>query len=85
MDKDSTDRTKGIANKYTGKIFNLSNEITLPNIKNYRGAQLNLGVEKAKGEIIFFPDADMTFDRELLKEAIILLNKLDALYIKTPN
>lgn len=81
VDNFSTDKTKEIALRYTDKVYDLSKEIDLTNIKNYRGAQLNFGVSKASGEIIFFPDADMTFDKNLLSEAVEKLEKNDALYV----
>src|SRR5680860_940131 len=81
VDNYSSDKTKEIALKYTDKVFDLSKEIDLTEIKNYRGAQLNFGVSKASGEIIFFPDADMTFDKDLLAEAVNKLEPADALYI----
>lgn len=81
VDNFSSDRTKEIALKYTDKVYDLSKEIDLTSIKNYRGAQLNFGVSKANGEIIFFPDADMTFDKDLITEAVEKLKKVDALYI----
>jgi len=81
VDNNSTDKTKDIAKRYTKLVFNLQDEISLKNIKNFRGAQLNFGVKKSKGEIIFFPDADMTFDKELIKDCVDKLNEVDALFI----
>lgn len=81
VDNNSDDNTKEIAKKYTDKVFNLANEINLKGVKNFRGAQLNFGVNKADGEIIFFPDADMTFDNNLINEAVEKLNDFDALFI----
>lgn len=44
---------------------------------------MDFGAEKCRGEIIFFPDADMSFDNNLLKEVVeyIKKKKFDALYI----
>ena len=81
VDNNSTDRTKEIAKKYTNKVYNFPNPDKIKDVKNFRGAQLNFGVKKSKGEIIFFPDADMTFDKELLQELIKKLKKHYALYI----
>lgn len=81
VDNNSTDRTKEIAKRYTKKVYNLIDFIPLTEIKNYRGAQLNFGVREAKGEIVFFPDADMTFDKDLIEETVRLFKKFDALYV----
>jgi len=83
VDNNSTDRTKEIARKYTKKVYNYPDLRKTKRIKNFRGAQLNFGVRKSRGEIIFFPDADMTFDRRLIKEAVALINKgyFEALFV----
>ena len=82
VDNQSTDKTKEIARKYAHKVFNLPEFLNLTKVKNYRGAQVNFGVKRSKSEIIFFPDADMTFDKELIDEAVKLIKEgqLDALY-----
>ncbi|MCX6794943.1 MAG: glycosyltransferase family A protein [Candidatus Falkowbacteria bacterium] len=81
VDNNSSDQTKEIAGQYTKLVFDLSKETDLIEIKNYRGAQLNFGVGRAKGEIIFFPDADMTFSKDLIMEATKKLKEFDALYV----
>lgn len=83
VDNNSSDKTKEIAQKYTSKVYNFPHPSEFKRIKNFRGAQLNFGVKKSKGQIIFFPDADMTFDKNLLKEVVnLIINKdFDALYI----
>lgn len=83
VDNNSTDLTRLIAQKYTTQVFNLPEYRDLHNIKNFKGAQLNLGFKKSKGKIIFFPDADMTFDKDLLKEIVELITtrSYDALYV----
>jgi len=81
VDNNSVDRTREISVLYTSLVFNLSKEVDLSEIKNYRGAQLNFGVGRAKGEIIFFPDADMTFSENLIMEAVEKLKQFDALYV----
>lgn len=83
VDNNSTDKTKKIAKRYTKKVYNDPELDKARNIKNFRGAQLNFGVKKSRGQIIFFPDADMTFDKKLIEEAVrlVLDGKLDALYI----
>lgn len=78
VDKRSSDKTASIVKRYADVVL-------LPHtfeIKNPRGSQLNLGVSKSRGEIIFFPDADMTFDTDLLKNAIdLIVEGADALYV----
>ena len=83
VDNNSTDQTKEIARKYTKNVYNYPDLRKNKNIKNFRGAQLNFGVKKSKGEIIFFPDADMTFDRELVREAATLISNgyFEALFV----
>lgn len=70
VDDGSTDKTKEIVHKYK-------------NVKliegEHRGTAFsrNLGVEKSEGDILIFVDADMTFDKNYLKNLIkpILENK----------
>ncbi|MFA5406128.1 MAG: glycosyltransferase [Candidatus Nanoarchaeia archaeon] len=77
VDNGSSDRTCQIAGRYARVyVLNKKNKV-----KNFRGAQVNLGVKKSKGGIIFFPDADMTFDKDLIKEAVVELNHFDALFV----
>ncbi len=59
-----------------------SNDTTLRKIKRFRNVKIltqkhkgpatarNLGVKKAKGEILVFVDADMTFDNEFIKRLV---------------
>lgn len=81
VDNDSSDKTREIAGKYTNLIYDIKEESDLTAVKNFRGAQLNLGVEKSQGEIIFFPDADMTFNPELLSDAAQKTGNKDALFV----
>lgn len=81
VDNNSSDKTKEIAGKLVDKIYDISKEVNLSKIKNFRGAQVNFGVSKCKGEIIFFPDADMTFSNDLCENAVSLLFEYDALFI----
>jgi len=84
VDNNSIDKTKDIAIKIVGRtnVFNISEHINLAKIMNYRGAQVNFGVSKAKGSIIFFPDADMTFDCGLIEEAVYMIKSgYDALHV----
>ena len=81
VDNKSVDRTRSIARQYTENVYRLTDEVDLAGVKNFRGAQLNFGASKATGGTIFYPDADMTFDEGLVKEATGLLEKYDALYV----
>lgn len=81
VDNGSVDTTVDLAKKYTEKVYELGKNIDLSNIKNFRGAQVNFGVSKSSGNIIFFPDADMTFDKKLFSDALDKLEKTDALYV----
>ncbi len=82
VDNNSSDDTVKIASNLIEKVFNLPELTNTKNIKNYRGAQVNYGVTLSTGEIIFFPDADMTFDKNLISEAVDLIQEqaYEALY-----
>jgi len=81
VDNNSSDGTRKIAANFADRVFNLSDEIDLTEVINFRGAQVNFGVIRATGNIIFFPDADMTFHKNLLSESVGMLKEFDALYI----
>lgn len=83
VDNASTDRTRQIAKKIIRSVYNLPSITGNKKIKNYRGVQLNFGIQKTHSPLIFFPDADMTFDSGLLEEIVDVLsnNNMDALYI----
>ena len=75
VDNNSTDKTIEVSQELLDKkyIYNLAEQKNLDGVVNYRGCQVNFGVKKSKGDIVFFPDADMTFDKELIEEAVTLL------------
>lgn len=81
VDSNSSDKTAKIARKFGARVYVLRPETFPKGTKNFRGVQVNYGVKKSKGEIIFFPDADMTFDRTMLEEIAFSVKKYDALYI----
>ena len=81
VDKGSSDNTVEIARSLGATVFPLAGYVDMDGVKNFRGAQVNLGARKAKGDIIFFPDADMTFEEGLLTEAVEKMAEYDALYI----
>ncbi len=78
VDNNSDDDTVRTAKKFTSKVFSLPKN---KNFKNFRGAQVNFGVKKSTGSIIFFPDADMSFEKDLIREAVVKLSKFDALFV----
>lgn len=83
VDCNSSDKTRILAKKFTDKVYNLPDVACLEKVKNFRGAQINYGVRKSGGNIIFFPDSDMTFENDLLEEAakLVTINKFDALFV----
>ncbi len=81
VDSDSTDNTTLIAKNFGSKVYVLRAKMFPKGTKNYRGVQVNFGVKKSKGDIIFFPDADMTFEPGLLKEIAGSSDNIDAWYI----
>jgi glycosyltransferase involved in cell wall biosynthesis len=83
VDNGSSDNTQKLAIKLLSKenVFHLPHYVDLTNVKNFRGAQVNFGVQKSKGELIFFPDADMTFDNNLVEEAVGKMELFDSLYV----
>jgi len=81
VDNGSTDMTKDIALSFTSSVYDIASYLGGTAIINYRGAQINYGVLQATGDIIFYPDADMTFDKDLLKNSLQCLKNADALYI----
>jgi glycosyltransferase involved in cell wall biosynthesis len=81
VDNASTDLTREICKNYPVKLYQLADFVELSKIQNPRGEQLNIGVKKASGDIIFFPDADMTFENGLLDEIQKKGKLFDGLYI----
>jgi len=63
-------------------------EIIVVNEGKERSTQRNIGIKKAKGEYIFWPDSDWVISPWLLFECVMMMKKCDALYIpeniKTP-
>lgn len=78
VDYSQNTNTQDIAQKYTNHVYSYIPDYT---IINYRGAQINYGVKKSKGHIIFFPDADMSFHTQLLKDIVKKMDNADALFI----
>lgn len=82
VDLNSSDKTRQIAEEFTKNIYNLPKLKKLAEIKNFRGSQINFGVSKSSGKILFFPDADMVFDKDLINEAVELFSQgYEGLYV----
>lgn len=61
VDNNSKDKTKEIAKKYTKLVFNKGPE---------RSAQRNFGAEKARGEYLYFVDADFVLENGVIQQCI---------------
>ena len=74
VDNYSSDKTIEIAKKFTDKVYTKGTQ---------RSAQLNFGVQKAKGEYILYLDADMILSERVIIECIDKCENedYDALYI----
>ncbi len=67
IDDGSTDNSKKVADDFKNKFPHLK---LLSQNHNGPGAGRNLGAKKAKGEILVFVDADMTFSSDFLEKLI---------------
>jgi glycosyltransferase involved in cell wall biosynthesis len=61
VDRDSTDTTKQIAREFTPHVYNHGPE---------RSAQVNFGVEQAKGEYVYKVDADFILDPHVVEQCV---------------
>ncbi len=66
VDNFSVDKTKEIAKKYTGLVFDKGPE---------RSAQRNYGLNKANGEYLLYLDADMTLSPNVISKCVEKLKK----------
>ncbi len=66
VDNKSSDSTKQIARKYTKHVYDFGPE---------RSAQRNYGAKAAKGEYVFFLDADMELSKDVVKECVVRMQK----------
>ena len=64
VNNNSTDRTGNIIKKY--------NVLAINEIKPGAGAARNAGIKLAKGEIVFFTDADCLADRDLIRQHVLM-------------
>ena len=76
VDDASTDKTVFIAKKYANKVFS--------RMHAERSVQRNYGASKAKGEYLFFLDADMELTPHVLEDCISLVQKNNAKVIVIP-
>ena len=67
VDDGSIDNTQELALNFKSKKYKL---IFLKQNHKGPGAARNLGASKAKGDILVFVDADMTFDKDFLKNLV---------------
>ncbi len=74
VDNNSSDKTKGIAKRYTNLIFDKGPE---------RSAQRNFGVLQSRGKWILYLDADMILSPQIIEECMgkVKTSKAIALYI----
>lgn len=74
VDNYSTDKTIKVAEKFTENIYRKG---------PHRAAQLNFGVQKARGKYIFYPDADMILSENVIAECVDKCENEDyiALYV----
>jgi glycosyltransferase involved in cell wall biosynthesis len=73
VDGGSTDNVKELANEYKCKIYTYNPRVEkgifdAPHKRNY-------GMEKAKGDYVYWLDADMELSKNLIKEAVGLCEK----------
>lgn len=61
VDNNSKDNTKEIAHEFTDRVFNQGPE---------RSAQVNFGVEQAKGEYVYKVDSDFVLDPEVVAQCV---------------
>lgn len=75
VDKNSTDNTQEIAKKFP---------VSLLTEEKNRAAQVNVGVNAAKGKYIFLPDADMRFEKNLIENCVKLFETTDLVGVYIP-
>lgn len=84
IDNNSSDKTKGVALKYTDKVFNFGPE---------RTAQVNFGIKKSSGKYIYYTGSDVETSKDMIVKAVAKCEEegSDAVYtnvvtkIKNPN
>lgn len=76
IDGGSTDKTLDIAKEFKAKIYKT---------KNGRSYQKNFGASKAKGKYLYFVDCDFYLDKNIVKEAVHLLENNEADMVEVHN
>lgn len=61
VDRNSTDRTRAIAQKYRSKIYTGGPE---------RAAQMNIGISRAKGKYIYRVDSDFIVEPDVVRQCV---------------
>lgn len=77
IDNNSSDNTKILAKKIADKFINIGK------IKSFKGRfsatfQRNYGVQKSKGKIVYYLDADMVIEKDVIKECVELISNSGA-------
>ena len=72
VDDQSTDDTIELAKK-AFKTYDISGEVIIKQKRSGTNASINLGIEKARTDIIVTTDADVIFEKDALKNAIGML------------
>jgi len=76
VDNGSVDKTKELARKYTGYVYDKGPE---------RSAQRNFGmIEKARGKYVMFIDCDMILSPNLIKKCVSMMESGDHLALHIP-
>jgi glycosyltransferase involved in cell wall biosynthesis len=80
VDSGSKDNTQALAKKFHARFYNYFPKVE----KGLFDAphKRNFGVKKAKGELIYYADADMRMSLDVIKDAVIASEKYDAIIIK---
>lgn len=71
IDASKDDRTRKIAKKYTKKIY-------IDKKATGKPRALNLGISKAKGELIYILDADCCIEKDTISKLVVSLSEYDA-------
>src|SRR3989344_828131 len=70
IDDGSTDQTPQLIKRYREKNPSIPKIVILNQNHKGPGTARNLGAKYARGEILVFVDADMTFDKNFIKDLI---------------
>ncbi len=73
VDNKSTDKTLEIARKYRCKVFQFNPKVSIGRFD--ASHKRNYGVTKAKGEYVYYVDADMELTKNVVSDCVRLCNK----------